>query len=261
MPNRFIKESIGTSETLALISGDEERHFWRLVVQADDFGRFDARPHVIRSRGYSAMLGKVSEEESERRTLALDSAGLITLYENDGKRYGYFTTWQKHQQTRSHVSKFPDPLADDSSRYQAQADALVSVSVSVSVLESESVNVDEGRRPQRASSPWKAPDWFRPLMGLEGYKKGNRSQAALKIAEACTIKSIEKERVIATFVEYWPIGRLKHDNWHEPVASLLRTVDVQIDKARSDNGKSRPGSEATGEPSRFDDPSWQGANR
>src|SRR3990167_5079039 len=108
MPNRFIKESIGTSETLAKITGDEERHFWRLVVQADDFGRFDARPHVIRARGYSAMLGMVGEEESERRTNALVGAGLITLYENGGKRYGHFVTWERHQQMRSHASKYPD---------------------------------------------------------------------------------------------------------------------------------------------------------
>jgi len=119
-PNRIIKESIGSSETLALVTADEERHFWRLVVQADDFGRFDARPHVIRSRAYSAMLDQVDEGESERRTLVLaqESVDLIRLYSADGRRYGYFSTWDKHQRGRATTSKWPEPPSIDSSRQQ-----------------------------------------------------------------------------------------------------------------------------------------------
>lgn len=43
MPNRMIKESICTSETLAQLTPEEERLFYRLLVNADDFGRFDGR--------------------------------------------------------------------------------------------------------------------------------------------------------------------------------------------------------------------------
>jgi hypothetical protein len=159
-PNRIIKESIGASETLAFVTADEERHFWRLVVQADDFGRFDARPHVIRSRAYSAMLDQVDEDESERRTLVLaqESVDLIRLYSADGRRYGYFSTWDKHQRGRATTSKWPEPpsidgsrqqtLSGDSSgqeiaavtRQQALSDVAVSVSVSDSVSDDVFVN-------------------------------------------------------------------------------------------------------------------------
>ena len=245
MPNRFIKESIGTSETLALISGDEERHFWRLVVQADDFGRFDARPHVIRSRGYSAMLGAVGEEESERRTIALAEARLIGLYENGDRRYGYFPTWAKHQQIRSQASKYPDPLSVDSIRYQplTHAPVLVSVLVSESVVES----VSEKRRPSRASSPWEPMDWFKPLMDLEGYRKGNHSRAAASIEEACKITGADVQAVVKSFAVYWPMGRLKHENWNNPVKSLLRTIDIQISKVQEGGRNGRtPGPSDSG---------------
>ena len=126
MPNRYIKETITTSETLAAITGDEERHFWRLVVQADDHGRFDARPHVIRAKAYAAMLTQVDEAEAERRTLALESAGLIVLYQREDRRYGYFVTWEKHQRVRSTISKFPPPTSADIARELPQPAADVS---------------------------------------------------------------------------------------------------------------------------------------
>src|SRR3990167_8613083 len=158
MPNRFIKESIGSSETLAQLSGDEERHFWRLVVQADDFGRFDARPHVVRARAYSAMLTNVDEAESERRTLAVEKVGLIQLYVSEGRPYGQIVTWAKHQQTRAKVSKYPQMISSDITRYQPLAYAPVSVSVSESVFDLRpTMTMTEGdARGNKGASPSKA---------------------------------------------------------------------------------------------------------
>lgn len=124
MPNRIIKESITTSATLAQLSDGEERHFWRLLVQADDFGYLDARPEVIRARAYPLMLDTVSLQESERRTLALVAASLLHLFVHEGKRYGHFPTWLNHQQKRANFSKYPqvescasncNPLISDAS--------------------------------------------------------------------------------------------------------------------------------------------------
>lgn len=39
MPNRILKESITTSETLDSLSAEEERLFYRLLVICDDYGR------------------------------------------------------------------------------------------------------------------------------------------------------------------------------------------------------------------------------
>ena len=113
MPNRIIHERATTSETLAALDDGTERHFWRLIVQADDYGYLDARQEVIRARAYPMMLNKVSEEESERRTQALTSVDLLHLFATDGKRYGHFPTWEKYQRVRAKISRFPQVTSCD----------------------------------------------------------------------------------------------------------------------------------------------------
>lgn len=46
MPNRIIKESICTSDTLSRLSDFQENFFYRLIVSVDDYGRLDARPAI-----------------------------------------------------------------------------------------------------------------------------------------------------------------------------------------------------------------------
>lgn len=123
MPNRIIKETITTSTTLAAFDDGTERHFWRLLVQADDFGYLDARQEVIRARAYPLMLAKVSEKESERRTQALAESGLLHLFFTGGKRYGHFPTWSKHQQKRALYGKYPQVTSCDSICNQGISDS------------------------------------------------------------------------------------------------------------------------------------------
>ena len=50
MPNRILKESICTSESIDRLSWLEEVTFYRLIVNCDDYGRMDARPPILRAR-------------------------------------------------------------------------------------------------------------------------------------------------------------------------------------------------------------------
>jgi len=52
LPNRFIKESICKSETLDKLTAEEERLFYRLIVNCDDYGRFDAKPSIVRMAAF-----------------------------------------------------------------------------------------------------------------------------------------------------------------------------------------------------------------
>jgi hypothetical protein len=112
MPNRIIRESAKRSDTLAQLTGDEERCFWRLTLAADDFGRFDGRPAIVRAECFQAMLDKVSEADVGRWLVALSDAGLIEPYTIDGKPYLRFLKWNKHQETRAKNSKYPEPIGD-----------------------------------------------------------------------------------------------------------------------------------------------------
>lgn len=107
MPNRIIKESICTSDTMDALSWFEEVFFYRLVVNCDDYGRMDARPAILRARLFP--LKTVTDKQMEQALQSLRSADIIDLYVVDGKPYLQMRTWEKHQQIRSKKSKFPEP--------------------------------------------------------------------------------------------------------------------------------------------------------
>lgn len=49
MPNRILKESVCTSDTIAKLTWFEEVLFYRLIVNCDDYGRFDGRPQIVKT--------------------------------------------------------------------------------------------------------------------------------------------------------------------------------------------------------------------
>jgi uncharacterized phage protein (TIGR02220 family) len=112
MPNRIIKESICSSDTLFSLTAEEERLFYRLMVNCDDFGRFDARPAVVKNECFRLDEGQIKIESVEQWINRLHQVGLIILYLNNGKKFLQYVTWDKHQQRRATKSKYPSP--DDS---------------------------------------------------------------------------------------------------------------------------------------------------
>lgn len=96
MPNRIIKESILTSPTIAPLSGDEERHFIRLLLLADDYGCLEVTNDVIRGRAYPKILDRVTEEDCEAWTITLVSAGLLITWVEGGRTWGSFPQFDKN---------------------------------------------------------------------------------------------------------------------------------------------------------------------
>ena len=123
MPNRILKESICTSETIEQLSADEERCFYRLIVQCDDYGRFDGRASVVMGRCYPLKLEKdaIRVTDIDRWLQRLAQAGLIIMYVVRGVRYLQMTTWTKHQQVRATRSKFPDPMEGEVINHHMQS--------------------------------------------------------------------------------------------------------------------------------------------
>ena len=116
MPNRIIKESICTSENVDQLTEFQEVFFYRLMVNCDDFGRFDARPKLLSSRLFP--LRNIPTEKIEDTLAALQDADLIIVYKVKGHPYLQMKTWDKHQQGRANKSKYPsftesDPHEDD----------------------------------------------------------------------------------------------------------------------------------------------------
>lgn len=109
MPNRIIKESICTSDTIDQLSPEEEIFFYRLIVNCDDYGRMDARPQILRAKCFPLRLDQVDDCKVIDWLYKLEEVGLVQLYEVDKKKYIQVVTWNDHQQIRAKKSKFPAP--------------------------------------------------------------------------------------------------------------------------------------------------------
>jgi len=143
VPNRIIKESIRTSDSLGELSWFEEVLFYRLLVSCDDYGRYDARPAII--RGTCFPLKSVTDKQISEALNKLSTAGIVCLYEVDRKPYLQFVTWERHQTIRAKKSKFPSPdegsmhdISHENICKHMQADVPVIQSNTKSKSESES---------------------------------------------------------------------------------------------------------------------------
>jgi hypothetical protein len=108
MPMRFIKETIWTSPNFNRLSVHAERHFYRLLPLADDFGCFESSPPVIRGRCYP--LQDIAFSDIEAWHKELEECDIITTWTQDGRDYAKFITFAQHQRIRhTHVRRTPAP--------------------------------------------------------------------------------------------------------------------------------------------------------
>ena len=180
MPNRILKESICTSDSIDGLTLFEEVFFYRLIVNCDDYGRMDGRPKVLRAKLFP--LRDVNYDDVVLAMRSLESAGLIMMYEADQKPYIQLKSWDKHQQVRAKKSKFPAPdsscnqlISDDcnSPRNPIQSES-ESESESVSVSESEPL-LDAGE----AHEIQKAQDRILSMAENAGFAKSPMVRAKL----------------------------------------------------------------------------------
>ena len=108
MPNRIIKESTFTSEKISSLSDFEFRLWVGLITQADDAGRGDARPAIIKGRVFP-LRERVTIKDVDVAIHGLAAKGCVSLYTVGGKPYFLFPSWARHQRIRECKPKFPGP--------------------------------------------------------------------------------------------------------------------------------------------------------
>jgi hypothetical protein len=104
MPSRVLREGLLDSDAIGAVSPGAEMLFVRLLLLADDFGRYDGRVSVICRRAF-VNRRSVDEHMTADWLHELDNAGLVRLYEVDGRPY--LEVMNFRQRTRSQVSKYP----------------------------------------------------------------------------------------------------------------------------------------------------------
>lgn len=114
MPNRIIKESLCESGKIAELTDFEFRVWIGLILMADDAGRGDARPAIIKARVFP-LRDRVTVKDIDAALHGLTAKGCVSLYEVDGKPYFWFSTWSKHQRVRDAKPRYPAPDAAEQS--------------------------------------------------------------------------------------------------------------------------------------------------
>jgi hypothetical protein len=166
MANRMIRDSLLSSETLARLTHPAERLFWRLVVLADDFGRFHASPRYVRSAAMG-LLKKVSPADIGRWLHELQGVGAICLYTVNDRQYFHFVNWSRHQRLRAKQSKFPihdesirchPRTSADICRSEAEAEAEAETETETQTKTEEEPTAAASRQPRASSKPMEQDD-------------------------------------------------------------------------------------------------------
>lgn len=120
MPNRLLKEGIVDSARIDGLSPEAEVCYYRLLVVADDLGRFDARTAIVRSRCFPLKEQSNMSAKVEAWLCELSERFLILRYQVAGQPYLQIAKWD--QRVRSN-GKFPPPSDGDLTAYRERMSA------------------------------------------------------------------------------------------------------------------------------------------
>lgn len=175
MPNRIIKESVCTSDTIEQMSWFEECFYHRLWTACDDYGRMDARPAILKSKLFP-LKDRLSLKDIQNALQKMVDIGCVRLYECDSKPYLYLPSWEVHQQVRAKKSKYPAP--DESCNHMISDDIKCPRNPIQSESESESESETHAREaraaPQTPEGFGFEPELEAALAGWLQYKREKR---------------------------------------------------------------------------------------
>lgn len=106
MPNRILRDWTDSFH-VEQVNAEEERLFTRLLMKADDYGRYHADPRLIMA-GCFPLLADITGEQVSSWLVSLSNAELIVLYEVNGRPYLAIYDFNQRIRTRT-ASKFPAP--------------------------------------------------------------------------------------------------------------------------------------------------------
>lgn len=150
MPSRIIKQSICTSESMASLSWFEQILFIRLIVSADDYGRYDGRPAII--KGSLFPLEDVTEKAIRAALQTLSTSGMVKLYTIGGRSTLELVNWRKHNVPRAKESKYPAP-PDDCLHLQADANKCNQANADAPVIRNSCSNFEIRNSDANAPAP------------------------------------------------------------------------------------------------------------
>jgi hypothetical protein len=149
MPTRIIRDGILTSERIQSLGWAEEVFYRRIMSIVDDYGRYYAKPALLRAACYPLLLQKVSDSDIEKWLTACVNSALVRVYPaKDGKRYMEILDFKQRTRTPSKFPSFDEDysVGGQTSAGCGQMPANVGLVGGVGVVGDEVVCVDVKRQ-------------------------------------------------------------------------------------------------------------------
>lgn len=198
MPNRIIRENILTSVLVSALGWPEEVFYRRLMSIVDDYGRFEALPQLVRSRCYPLQTDQVRVADITRWLAACQTAGLVVLYEVEGKQYLEIAKFGQQQRS---TSKCPSPLSLDSKCLQVIADAPVFVSGVGDVIE----DGGGGGKPARKRAAPRCPEGVQEQVWDDwlSLRKAKRAPVSQTVIDGVHLEAAKAGLTLEAFLRVW----------------------------------------------------------
>lgn len=149
MPTRYLKPGIRDSESIEKLTHIAETLYYRLLVTVDDFGRYDARPAMVKAACFP-IKDSINATKTEGLLEELAKHGLIQIYKVEDKPYLQMTKWDNVP--RAKESKYPtvsyDCIQMHTSVYKSHTDVPLTETETKTKTETKTVQAPEGVSPE-----------------------------------------------------------------------------------------------------------------
>lgn len=230
---KIIRDSLFESEKMAGLSDFEFRVWISLLLLADDAGRGDARPAIIKGRAFP-LRERVTLKEIDAAVHGLAANSCVALYTVGGRPYYWFPTWSEHQRIRDCKPKYPAPEEADDNPPQSAATCgksrpiSVSISESISVSKSDSADALEGIDGELRK---KLEEWLR--------YKSERRESYKPTGLHSLVEQVKKHRKDATDAQICSlIDESMANGWRGIIWDRLKAAKPQNPSAKTGSYKS-----------------------
>lgn len=180
MPNRVVREGILDSDRVNRLSWECEVFYRRLMSIVDDYGRFDGRVSVIRSKLFPLRLDKVTTDLIESWIHECVSVKLIARYKVENKPYLEILDF--NQSVRIKRPKFPpnpDRLTNEDHQEDVPLESTETPKSEVNSIPHQTFNLKPGKAEQYFQEFYNSPDL--DLVCMQG--NIDKSEALRRLSE------------------------------------------------------------------------------
>jgi len=213
-----------------------------MADHADDDGQ-----NCYPSNAYLAWKTGYSDRQVRRVLRTLESIGIITRVAHEEGGRGLATEYRLNPEKGDKKSAF---MADKRRTSTTQKGDILSEKADMGVqkgghsyvpptISNHQLNIKEPSE-DGAATTFDYPEWFQPLVGLKGFKATAHKNAIISVREGCEEAGVNEADIVRAFADYYRDGGRASNGWSDPVAALVRTLPVQINKTRKPTNRPPP---------------------